>query len=164
KKRDARHGASRALCRADRRFLREDVVNDFVIYPAIDIRGGKCVRLFRGDYGKETVYHDDPVAVAREWEAQGARWLHVVDLDGAKEGRPVNAELIGRIAAAVRIPVQTGGGLRREEDVARLVGLGAARVILGTAAIEDRAFVVRMLEKFGERIAIGIDARDGRVA
>jgi len=139
-------------------------VNDFVIYPAIDIRGGKCVRLFQGDYGKETVYHDDPVAVAREWEAQGARWLHVVDLDGAKEGRPVNAELIGRIAAAVRIPVQTGGGLRREEDVARLVGLGAARVILGTAAIEDRAFVVRMLEKFGERIAIGIDARDGRVA
>lgn len=139
-------------------------MSEFVLYPAIDIRGGKCVRLVQGDYNRETVYHDDPVAVARDWEAQGARWLHLVDLDGAKEGRPVNAEWIGRIAAAVRIPVQAGGGLRREEDVERLVGLGVARVILGTAAIEDRAFVTRMLERFGDRIAVGIDARDGYVA
>ncbi|MBN2981484.1 MULTISPECIES: 1-(5-phosphoribosyl)-5-[(5-phosphoribosylamino)methylideneamino]imidazole-4-carboxamide isomerase [Cohnella] len=139
-------------------------MSNFILYPAIDIRGGKCVRLVQGDYNQETVYGEDPVAVARDWEAQGARWIHLVDLDGAKAGRPVNDELIGRIAQAVKVPVQVGGGLRTEADVERLVGLGVSRVILGTAAIEDRAFVTKVLESYGEKVAIGIDARNGFVA
>jgi len=139
-------------------------MSKFIIYPAIDIRGGKCVRLLQGDYNKETVYHDDPVAVAKEWEAQGGQWIHLVDLDGAKAGHPVNHELIGRIAQAVKVPVQVGGGLRKDEDVERLLSLGVSRVILGTAAIEDRAFVSRVLAKHGAKVAIGIDARDGCVA
>ncbi|TJY39545.1 1-(5-phosphoribosyl)-5-[(5-phosphoribosylamino)methylideneamino]imidazole-4-carboxamide isomerase [Cohnella pontilimi] len=139
-------------------------MSKFVIYPAIDIRDGKCVRLVQGDYNQETVYNEDPVAVARDWEAQGGQWIHLVDLDGAKAGRPVNHELIGRIAKAVNVPVQVGGGLRTEEDVERLLGLGVTRVILGTAAIEDRAFVSRVLAKHGAAVAIGIDARNGLVA
>lgn len=139
-------------------------MSKFVIYPAIDIRGGKCVRLIQGDYNQETIYNDDPVSVARDWEAQGGEWIHLVDLDGAKAGHPVNDELIGRIAKAVKVPVQVGGGLRKEDDVERLLGLGVSRVILGTAAIEDRAFVSRVLGKHGGAIAIGLDARDGLVA
>jgi phosphoribosylformimino-5-aminoimidazole carboxamide ribotide isomerase len=139
-------------------------MSKFIIYPAIDIRGGKAVRLVQGDYNRETVYNDDPVAAARDWEAQGGQWIHLVDLDGAKAGHPVNDELIGRIAKAVGVPVQVGGGLRKEEDVERLLALGVSRVILGTAAIEDRAFVSRVLDRYGEQIAIGIDARDGFVA
>ncbi|MGG1314278.1 MULTISPECIES: 1-(5-phosphoribosyl)-5-[(5-phosphoribosylamino)methylideneamino]imidazole-4-carboxamide isomerase [Cohnella] len=139
-------------------------MSHFILYPAIDIRGGKCVRLLQGDYNKETVYNEDPVAVARDWEAQGAQWIHLVDLDGAKAGHPVNDELIGRIAAAVKVPVQVGGGLRTEADVERLIGLGVSRVILGTAAIEDRAFVKKVLARYGSKVAIGIDARDGFVA
>lgn len=139
-------------------------MSHFIIYPAIDIRGGKCVRLVQGDYNRETVYNDDPVAVAREWESQGAEWIHLVDLDGAKAGHPVNDELIGRIAQAVRVPVQVGGGLRNERDVEKLIGLGVSRVILGTAAIEDRKFVSRVLAKYGAAVAIGIDARNGLVA
>jgi len=139
-------------------------MSNFIIYPAIDIRGGKCVRLLQGDYNQETVYHDDPVSVAQEWEAQGGQWIHLVDLDGAKAGHPVNHELIGRIAQAVKVPVQVGGGLRKDEDVERLLSLGVSRVILGTAAIEDRAFVSRVLARYGAKVAIGIDARDGYVA
>ncbi|QGG54384.1 1-(5-phosphoribosyl)-5-[(5-phosphoribosylamino)methylideneamino]imidazole-4-carboxamide isomerase [Paenibacillus sp. B01] len=136
----------------------------FTIYPAIDIRGGKAVRLVQGDYAQETVYNDSPVQAARDWEAQGASWIHLVDLDGAKAGHPVNAELIGEIARSVSVPVQLGGGLRTEEDVERLLSLGVSRVILGTAAIEDRAFVERVLARHGGRVAIGIDAKDGYVA
>lgn len=139
-------------------------MSQFIIYPAIDIRGGKCVRLMQGDYAKETVYNDDPVAVAREWEALGGMWIHLVDLDGAKAGHPVNDDLIGRIARSVNVPVQVGGGLRTEDDVERLLGLGVSRVILGTAAIEDRQFVSRVLAKHGAKVAIGIDARNGFVA
>ncbi|MDB4865735.1 MAG: hisA [Cohnella sp.] len=139
-------------------------MSKFVIYPAIDIRDGKCVRLVQGDYNQETIYNEDPEAVAREWEAQGGQWIHLVDLDGAKAGRPVNDELIGRIAKAVNVPVQVGGGLRTDADVERLLGLGVSRVILGTAAIEDRAFVSRVLAKHGAAVAIGIDARNGLVA
>ncbi|WP_276356031.1 1-(5-phosphoribosyl)-5-[(5-phosphoribosylamino)methylideneamino]imidazole-4-carboxamide isomerase [Cohnella caldifontis] len=139
-------------------------MSKFIIYPAIDIRDGKCVRLVQGDYNRETVYNEDPVSVARDWEAQGGQWIHLVDLDGAKAGHPVNDELIGRIAKSVNVPVQVGGGLRKEEDVERLVGLGVSRVILGTAAIEDRAFVSRVLAKYGSSVAIGIDARNGFVA
>ncbi|MCM3130673.1 MULTISPECIES: 1-(5-phosphoribosyl)-5-[(5-phosphoribosylamino)methylideneamino]imidazole-4-carboxamide isomerase [unclassified Paenibacillus] len=136
----------------------------FTIYPAIDILGGKCVRLVQGDYNQETVYNDNPVAAAKEWEAQGGTFIHLVDLDGAKEGKPVNAEVIGQIASAVNVPVQVGGGLRRIEDVEQLLSLGVSRVILGTAAIEDRKFTETVLASYGDKVAIGIDARDGYVA
>lgn len=136
----------------------------FTIYPAIDIRGGKCVRLKQGDYAQETVYHDDPLEVAQQWEREGAKWIHIVDLDGAKAGHPVNHVLIGRIAQAVKVPVQVGGGLRTEADVDNLLSRGVSRVIIGTAAIEDRAFTKRLLTLHGERVAIGLDARDGYVA
>jgi phosphoribosylformimino-5-aminoimidazole carboxamide ribotide isomerase len=140
-------------------------MSSFIVYPAIDIRGGKCVRLVQGDYNQETVYNVNPLEVALEWQEQGAQWIHTVDLDGAKAGRPVNHELIGRIAQAVRIPVQTGGGLRTEEDVDRLLSLGVSRVILGTAAIENRAFVHEVLRKHGgDKVAIGLDCRNGYVA
>lgn len=136
----------------------------FTLYPAIDIRGGKCVRLIQGDYNQETVYHESPLQAALAWEEQGADWIHLVDLDGAKAGQPVNHELIGQIARSVRVPVQTGGGLRTLQDVECLLELGVSRVILGTAAIEDRPFVQQVLNQYGDRVAIGIDARDGRVA
>jgi phosphoribosylformimino-5-aminoimidazole carboxamide ribotide isomerase len=136
----------------------------FIIYPAIDIRGGKCVRLIQGDYNQETIYNENPLEVALAWEAQGAAWIHLVDLDGAKAGHPVNDKLIGSIAQAVKVPVQVGGGLRTEEDVDRLLSLGVSRVILGTAAIEHRQFVQKVLAKHGEKVAIGIDARNGYVA
>lgn len=136
----------------------------FTIYPAIDIRGGKCVRLRQGDYAQETIYSEDPLEVARAWAAQGAEWIHLVDLDGAREGRPVNDELIGSIAREVDIPVQIGGGIRDFEHVERLFALGVSRIILGTAAVEDRPFVEAVLSEYGDRTAIGIDARDGKVA
>lgn len=139
-------------------------MSPFIIYPAIDIRDGKCVRLVQGDYNQETVYNDEPAEVALQWEEQGAEWIHLVDLDGAKAGQPVNAELIGRIASSVKVPVQIGGGIRSESDIDRLLSLGVSRVILGTAAIEDRKFVHEALRKHGERIAIGLDARNGLVA
>jgi phosphoribosylformimino-5-aminoimidazole carboxamide ribotide isomerase len=139
-------------------------MSSFIIYPAIDIRDGKCVRLVQGDYNQETVYSTNPLEVALEWEASGGEWIHLVDLDGAKAGHPVNDVLIGKIASSVKVPVQVGGGLRTEQDVDRLLSLGVSRVILGTAAIEDREFVYKLLARHGEKVAIGIDARDGLVA
>ncbi len=139
-------------------------MSSFTIYPAIDIRGGRCVRLIQGDYNQETVYNDDPVAVAKGFVEQGAQFVHLVDLDGAKAGHPVNHELVGRIASSVQVPVQLGGGLRTLADVEQLIGLGVSRVILGTAAIEDRAFTEAVLGTYGDRVAIGIDARNGYVA
>lgn len=136
----------------------------FTIYPAIDIRGGKCVRLVQGDYNRETVYRDNPVEAALEWEQQGAEWIHLVDLDGAKAGEPVNDRIIADIAAGVKIPVQVGGGIRTLDSVRRLLDAGVSRVIIGTAAIENRSFVYELLDKYGEQTAIGIDARDGYVA
>jgi phosphoribosylformimino-5-aminoimidazole carboxamide ribotide isomerase len=136
----------------------------FTIYPAIDIRGGKCVRLFQGDYAQETVYGDSPLAVAGEWEAQGAGWLHLVDLDGAKEGRPVHFALIRAIAREVRVPVQVGGGIRTERDISAYLEAGVSRVILGTAAIENRPFAEKVLRTYGERIAVGLDCRGGYAA
>jgi phosphoribosylformimino-5-aminoimidazole carboxamide ribotide isomerase len=140
------------------------MLSAFTIYPAIDIRGGKCVRLLQGDYSKETVFHENPVEVARQWEASGAGWIHLVDLDGAREGRPVNDAIIGEIARSVGIPVQVGGGLRSMDHLETLIGAGVSRVILGTAAIEDRPFVEEALRVYGEKVAIGIDARNGYVA
>ncbi|GGH35499.1 1-(5-phosphoribosyl)-5-[(5-phosphoribosylamino)methylideneamino]imidazole-4-carboxamide isomerase [Paenibacillus segetis] len=139
-------------------------MSSFVIYPAIDIRGGKCVRLVQGDYGRETVYNDNPLEVAKSWEAQGGSYIHLVDLDGAKAGHPVNDELIGQIARSVQVPVQVGGGLRTFEDVQRLLSLGVSRVIIGTAAIEDVEFTESVLATYGDKVAIGIDARNGYVA
>lgn len=136
----------------------------FIIYPAIDIRGGKCVRLVQGDYNQETVYNENPVEVAQAWEQQGGSYIHLVDLDGAKAGYPVNDELIGQIARAVGVPVQVGGGIRDLESVKRLLSLGVNRVIIGTAAIEDEVFTSAVLQQYGDQVAIGIDARDGYVA
>ncbi|WP_028592889.1 1-(5-phosphoribosyl)-5-[(5-phosphoribosylamino)methylideneamino]imidazole-4-carboxamide isomerase [Paenibacillus massiliensis] len=136
----------------------------FTIYPAIDIRGGKCVRLIQGDYNRETVYNDNPLEVAREWERLGGTFIHLVDLDGAKAGHPVNDDIIRSIASAVQVPVQVGGGLRTRADVDRVLSLGVSRVILGTAAIEDRAFTEEVLGTYGDQIAIGLDARNGYVA
>lgn len=136
----------------------------FTLYPAIDIRGGKCVRLIQGDYNQETVYNDSPLEAALAWAEQGGKWIHLVDLDGAKAGEPVNHQLIGDIARSVKAPVQTGGGLRTVENVERLLELGVSRVIIGTAAIENRPFVEEVLRRFGDQVAIGIDARNGYVA
>lgn len=136
----------------------------FIIYPAIDIRDGKCVRLIQGDYNQETIYNDSPLEVAKAWQEQGASWIHLVDLDGAKAGYPVNDALIGEIARSVNVPVQIGGGLRSQKDVDHMLSLGVSRVILGTAAIEDRQFVRDVLKAYGDKIAIGLDARDGFVA
>lgn len=138
--------------------------SSFVIYPAIDIRNGKCVRLKQGDYDQETIYHENPVEVAKAWESQGAQWIHLVDLDGAKAGKPVNHEWIGKIASAVNVPVQLGGGLRSFEQVKQLLDLGVSRVIIGTAAVENQEFAEQVLETYGDQVAVGIDARDGYVA
>ncbi|WP_047153497.1 1-(5-phosphoribosyl)-5-[(5-phosphoribosylamino)methylideneamino]imidazole-4-carboxamide isomerase [Aneurinibacillus tyrosinisolvens] len=136
----------------------------FIIYPAIDIRGGKCVRLLQGDYSQETVYGDSPLEMAKQWMAQGAEWVHLVDLDGAKAGKPINDEVVLEIARTLDVPVQIGGGLRRMEDVDRYIGGGVSRVILGTAAIQDQPFAEQVLAKYGDKVAIGIDARNGYVA
>jgi phosphoribosylformimino-5-aminoimidazole carboxamide ribotide isomerase len=136
----------------------------FILYPAIDIRDGKCVRLIQGDYNRETVYNENPLEVAQQWQAQGAAWIHLVDLDGAKAGRPMNDRLIGEIAGAVNVPVQIGGGLRTQADVENLLARGVSRVILGTSAIENRPFVHAVLKEYGSKVAIGIDARGGLVA
>jgi phosphoribosylformimino-5-aminoimidazole carboxamide ribotide isomerase len=138
---------------------------EFIIYPAIDIRGGKCVRLLQGDYNQETVYGDSPVDMAKQWENQGASWIHLVDLDGAKAGKPVNDAIILEIARSVKVPVQVGGGIRNMDQVAAYLDGGVSRVILGTAAIQDKPFVEEALARYGgSRIAIGIDARNGYVA
>jgi len=135
------------------------------IFPAIDLRGGKCVRLRQGDYSQETVFGDDPVAMARRWRDDGAEWLHLVDLDGAKAGRPVNHEVIGRIVEAVGIPCQVGGGLRDEASIRLLLeDVGVRRVILGTAALKQPEWFAQMAAKFPERLCLGLDARNSMVA
>jgi phosphoribosylformimino-5-aminoimidazole carboxamide ribotide isomerase len=136
----------------------------FTIYPAIDMRGGKCVRLLQGDYSKETVYGDSPLEMARLFFEQGAEWIHMVDLDGAKEGRRVHDRLVLEVVRHLNVNVQIGGGIRTEEDVAYYLENGVARVILGSAAISNPPFVKKMLATYGERIAIGIDAKNGFVA
>ncbi len=135
-----------------------------IVYPAIDLKGGQCVRLKQGDMAQATVYGDDPAAVAAAFERQGARWLHVVDLDGAFAGESRNREAIAAILAAVNMPVQLGGGIRTMAALEALLGMGVRRAILGTAALRDQAFLREAVETFGPRVAVGIDARDGRVA
>lgn len=133
----------------------------FEVIPAIDVRGGRCVRLRQGDYARETVYADDPAAAAREWEAQGAPRLHVVDLDGAREGRPVNAAALAAVCEAVAIPVEVSGGLRAMADVEAAAALGAARIQLGSAAVRDPAFAGEAAARFPGMIVAAIDTRDG---
>lgn len=127
------------------------------LYPAIDLLGGRCVRLYQGDYDQVTDYGDDPLAQASAFESMGAPWIHVVDLDAARDGTPVNRAAIGAIAAAVDVPVQTGGGVRDEAAAEALFELGVARVVMGTAAIEDPAMVQRLAGRLP--VAVGLDAR-----
>jgi len=134
------------------------------IIPAIDIRGGRCVRLYQGDFARETVFADDPVAVARSWQEAGAPRLHVVDLDGAREGWPVNAASVRRIIKAVSIPVQVGGGLRNRQSIERYLQTGAERIVLGTAAVKDRSLLAEAVAEHGQRIAVSVDAKVGVVA
>jgi phosphoribosylformimino-5-aminoimidazole carboxamide ribotide isomerase len=135
-----------------------------LIIPAIDIRGGKCVRLFQGDYGKETLYGEDPVEMASRWTAEGAGFLHLVDLDGAREGAPRNREVIGRILKTAAVPVQVGGGIRSLADIEGYFSSGAARVILGTAAYADPGFLAEACRRWPGRIAVDIAARSGKAA
>ena len=134
------------------------------IIPAIDIRGGRCVRLDQGDYDRETVFADDPVEVARRWEAAGATRIHVVDLDGARDGKPQNEEMVRNVIACVDIAVQVGGGMRDLAIVGRFIDAGADRVAIGTIAVKDPTVLVNAVGTFGERIFVGVDARDGLVA
>jgi phosphoribosylformimino-5-aminoimidazole carboxamide ribotide isomerase len=135
-----------------------------VIIPAIDIRGGKCVRLVQGDYHRETVFGEDPVAMALQWVGQGARRLHVVDLDAARDGEPVNEAIVRRIVEEAGVPVQVAGGVRTIDDVARWADGGADRVVVGTAAVEDPAMVEGATAKYREQVAVSIDARGGKPA
>ncbi len=135
-----------------------------LIIPAIDLKEGKCVRLQQGLMDKATVYSEDPATTAKHWEAQGAELLHVVDLNGAFAGKPKNLDAIRAIRAAIRIPIEVGGGIRDIETVQSLVSIGIDRIILGTAAIENPAFVHEACRKFPGRIIVGIDAKDGMVA
>lgn len=134
------------------------------VIPAIDLLEGRCVRLYQGDYARSQVFNDNPVEVAQQWVDQGAARLHVVDLDGAKAGKPVNTKSIEAIVQAVSVPVQVGGGLRDRAGVAQLLDIGVEQIILGTAAVEDHLLVKQLCEEFPGKIIVGIDARNGFVA
>ena len=134
------------------------------ILPAIDLRGGQCVRLRQGDYQLETVFDADPAGVARRWVGEGAEILHIVDLDGAREGKPINSPSIRAIVESSGVPCQLGGGLRSERDISEALGWGVTRVVIGTKALSDPRWLEAMVQKFPERIVLGIDAKEGRVA
>lgn len=134
------------------------------VIPAIDLLGGQCVRLYQGDYDQSEVFSTNPIEVARQWADQGATRLHLVDLDGAKTGSPVNQQVIADIVRAIDIPVQVGGGLRDRQRVAETLGLGVEQIVLGTAAVEQPDLVTQVCEEFPGRIIVGIDARNGKVA
>jgi phosphoribosylformimino-5-aminoimidazole carboxamide ribotide isomerase len=134
------------------------------IIPAIDIRGGKCVRLYQGDYSQETVFNESPVTAALTWYSQGARWLHIVDLDGAVAGRPRNMDAVEEIIKESGLLIELGGGIRQKEVAEKLLRHGVSRIILGTAAIENRELVKKLCQQFGEAIAVSLDARDGWIA
>ncbi|MGQ9575423.1 MAG: 1-(5-phosphoribosyl)-5-[(5-phosphoribosylamino)methylideneamino]imidazole-4-carboxamide isomerase [Thermoguttaceae bacterium] len=134
------------------------------IWPAIDLCGGKCVRLRQGDYGRQTVFGDDPAATARHWVAQGAQCLHLVDLDGARNGVPGNLASLTAILQAVQVPCQVGGGVRSQQTIRRLLDLGASRLVIGTLALKQPDWFRRMCREFPGRLVLGIDARDGLVA
>ena len=134
------------------------------VYPAIDLRGGQCVRLRQGDYQQETVFGADPAAVARRWVADGAAYLHIVDLDGAKAGQPVNEASIRAIVQASGVPCQLGGGLRTEEHIAKALSWGVTRVVIGTKALQSPTWLEQMCRQFPYKVVLGIDAKGGRVA
>jgi phosphoribosylformimino-5-aminoimidazole carboxamide ribotide isomerase len=134
------------------------------VIPAIDVRGGRCVRLRQGDFDQETVYSEDPAAMAVRWESEGASRIHLVDLDGALEGRPVNVEAIRQVVSGVRVPCQLGGGIRDEATIAGWLEAGLDHVVVGTQALRDPDWFGRMAEAFPGRLLLGLDARDGRVA
>jgi phosphoribosylformimino-5-aminoimidazole carboxamide ribotide isomerase len=134
------------------------------LWPAIDLRGGKCVRLLQGDYDRETVFGDDPVAMAGQFVAAGAKRLHIVDLDGAKAGEPSQADLVARMVAAAGVPCQLGGGVRTLETARAYLDAGVTRVVVGSVAIEQPDLLVELARTFPGRVVLGLDARDGRVA
>jgi len=135
-----------------------------IILPAIDIKDGCCVRLYQGDYAQVTTYNTDPVQVALRWQDAGASWLHIVDLDGAAQGLPANADLIRRICETTTLQIEVGGGMRSLAHIEQMLRLGVDRVILGTIAITDRALLQDALARWGEQIIVGLDARDGWIA
>jgi phosphoribosylformimino-5-aminoimidazole carboxamide ribotide isomerase len=135
-----------------------------LLYPAIDIRGGQAVRLLQGDYERETTYDSDPVDAAKRWADEGAEFLHVVDLDGAKAGEPRNLDAVRRIAESVACPIQVGGGVRDAGSVSAVLEAGAARVVIGTAALRDPQFLDAVLEEHGESVVVSVDTRDGKVS
>ena len=134
------------------------------IFPAIDLYGQKAVRLYKGDYAQMTIYNDDPVSVAKDFKSQGAEYIHVVDLEGAKTGVPAHTEIVRRIAQETGLFIEIGGGIRTMETVDEYLSAGASRVILGTAAVTDEAFLKAALAKYGEKIAVGADIADGKIA
>lgn len=134
------------------------------IYPAVDMRGGKCVRLLRGDYDKETIYGDSPFDMAQKFAADGAKWIHMVDLDGAKDGKRVNDRFVIQAAKELNASVQIGGGIRTEADIVHYLEKGIDRVIIGSIAVSNPEFAIEMIRKYGAQIAVGIDAKDGFVA
>ncbi len=135
-----------------------------IVYPAVDIKGGKCVRLAQGQFNKETVYSEDPLDAALKWEKAGARYLHVIDLDGARTGKPQNIAAISRMSVNLGIPVQAGGGIRSIETIEIVLSKGIQRIILGTSAVCDQDLVKKALRDFGSSVVIAVDARDGMVA
>lgn len=134
------------------------------IFPAIDLRGGRCVRLRQGDYARETVFGDDPAAMARRWVEAGATFLHLVDLDGAKAGKPINGDSVRAIVAAAEVPCQLGGGLRSEADIHEALGWGVDRVIVGTRALQDPDWLGNVARRLPGKVVLGIDAKQGKVA
>lgn len=136
----------------------------FTIYPAIDMRGGKCVRLLQGDYNQETIYGDSPFTMAQMFAAEGATWIHMVDLDGAKDGKRVNDQFVMEAAKKLNVQVQIGGGIRTEEDILHYLENGVDRVIIGSIAVSAPEFAIDMIRKYDRKIAIGIDAKNGYVA
>lgn len=135
-----------------------------IIYPAIDIRGGHAVRLVEGDYNRETVFDSDPLDAAQRWQDEGAEWIHIVDLDGARDGVRANSEAIARIREHITAPIQLGGGLRTMLDLEEVANLGINRMVIGSAAVTNPEFVREAVEEYGDRIAVGLDARDGLLA
>jgi phosphoribosylformimino-5-aminoimidazole carboxamide ribotide isomerase len=134
------------------------------LYPAIDMRGGNCVRLLQGDYDKETIYGDSPFDMARSFAADGAEWIHMVDLDGAKDGKRVNDRFVIEAAKELNVKVQIGGGIRSEEDILHYLENGITRVIIGSIAVSNPEFAIEMIQKYGQQIVVGIDAKNGYVA
>ncbi len=135
-----------------------------LILPAIDLRGGRCVRLQQGDYTRETIFGDDPVAMAQKWVSLGAKTLHLVDLDGAKTGHPVNGPIIRKIVESCGVPCQLGGGIRTEGDISETLSWGLSRVVIGTRALQDPSWVRQMAQEYPQRIVLGLDAREGKIA